>query len=337
MNKIKIILFTLLVFLIINIIIVILWPIKVNLGLNNYKHYSEEFLKSLDLSQKDGTKLYLETWQRERLFEYDEYTGIKESESKDAEFVNITDEDGRFIERNPNTCTKNIFFYGGELVFGYDVTDKQTIPNYFNNLLKLNNETKYCVYNFGRGTYFSTQENILLQKHILNDKIKIGDIIIFIDGENEQGNQKILNTEFIDNNYNDLHQKYWKLYKVGVRYFFNLLPTTQFYHVINKKNFNKNDNSKISDNKLTTENEIIEVYKKNLKIRKGVCKEYDLKCFNFLLLVDISNKNIYEKFKKIQNVIDLTKNFSWERNKNGIFTPKSNEIVSQNIYKHILN
>ena len=68
-----------------------------------------------------------------------------------------------------------------------------------------------------------------------------------------------------------------------------------------------------------------------------MCKEYDLKCFNFLLLVDISNKNIYEKFKKIQNVIDLTKNFSWERNNNGIFTPKSNEIVSQNIYKHILN
>ena len=125
MNKLKWILITLLLFILLNAIIVFLWPIKVNLGLNNSKHYSEEFLKSLDLSQKDGTKLYLETWQRGRLYEYDEYTGIKESESKNAEFVNITDEDGRFIERNPNTCTKNIFFYGGELVFGYDVTDNE--------------------------------------------------------------------------------------------------------------------------------------------------------------------------------------------------------------------
>jgi hypothetical protein len=336
MNKIKFIFWLLIIFILINIIIVILWPIKNNLKFSNYNHYSDEFLKALNLNQEDGRKLYLETWQRDRLFEYDEYTGIKESESKDAEFVNITDEDGRFIERNPNTCTKNIFFYGGEQVFGYDVTDNQTIPSYFNDLLKLSSKD-YCVYNFGRGTYFSTQENILLQKHILNNKVKEQDIIIFIGGENEQGNQKILNTEFIDNNYNDLHQKYWKLYKVGIRYFFNLLPTTQFYQVINKKIFNKNDNFKISDNKLTTENEIIEVYNKNLKIRKAICETYVLKCYNFLLVVDPLNKNMYEKLKNVEGIYDLTKNFSWKKNTYGLFTPKSNEIISKEIYQHVLN
>ena len=51
--------------------------------------------------------------------------------------------------------------------------------------------------------------------------------MIFIDGDNEIGNEKIINTDFIQENYNDLHQKYWKLYKVGIKHFFNLLPITQ--------------------------------------------------------------------------------------------------------------
>ena len=49
---------------------------------------------------------------------------------------------------------------------------------------------KICIKNFGRGSYFSTQENILFQKHILEEKIKYGDIIIFLDGINENGNRK---------------------------------------------------------------------------------------------------------------------------------------------------
>ena len=71
---------------------------------------------------------------------------------------------------------------------------------------------------------FLSQENILFQKHIMQNKIKEGDIIIFINGENEQGNSEIINTKFISENYNDLHQKYWKLYKSGIKYFITLMP-----------------------------------------------------------------------------------------------------------------
>ena len=59
--------------------------------------------------------------------------------------------------------------------------------------------------------------------------------MIFIDGDNEIGNEKIINTDFIQENYNDLHQKYWKLYKVGIKHFFNLLPITQLYEVLSKR------------------------------------------------------------------------------------------------------
>ena len=163
--------------------------------------------------------LYLETWQRERLFEYDQYTGIIESESINGKYVNISREKGRLVPNNPEFCERNVFFYGGENVFGYDVTDKQTIPFYFKSILESQNYN-FCVFNFGRRTFFSTQENILFQNHIYLEKIKKGDIVIFIDGDNEIGNNEtIINTDFIKENYNDLHQKYWKLYKVVLNIF----------------------------------------------------------------------------------------------------------------------
>ena len=338
MNKIKLILLSLLVFLLINIIIVICWPIKVNLAYSNYSHYSENFLKSLKLSKKEGLKLYLETWQRDRLYEYDEYTGIKESESLSGKFVNITDKNGRLVLDNPEECSKNVFFYGGENVFGYDLPDNKTIPNFFSNLLK-KNSNKYCVYNFGRGTYFSTQENILFQKHILKNRFKKNDLIIFIDGENEKGNQELLNTEFIVRNYNELHAKYWKLYKVGFQHFFSLLPVTQFYQVLKGKiniKKNKDNNEKNIVNK-DREKEILSVYKNNLKIRKAICKDYKLRCHNFLLMTDPLSKSKYNKLKTLEGVYDLTKDFTLEKNSHGLFTHNANQIISKEIYEFIFN
>ena len=46
---------------------------------------------------------------------------------------------------------------------------------------------------------------------------------------------------------------------------------------------------------------------------------------------------MYEKLKNVEGIYDLTKNFSWEKNTYGLFTPKSNEIISKEIYQHVLN
>ena len=132
MNKIKKLFFILLLtFFIINVIIVILWPIKTSLKFSNFEPYTKEVLQVLDLNKADSLKLYLETWQRERIFEYDQFTGLTESETTNFKFVNISKENGRLVSNNKNNCTNNIFFYGGETMFGYDVTDYQTIPFYF--------------------------------------------------------------------------------------------------------------------------------------------------------------------------------------------------------------
>ena len=335
MNKLKLILLTLLVFILLNAIIVFLWPIRTNLKFAEFSPYSEEYSKSLNLKKEEVLNLYLETWQRERLFEYDQYTGIRESESVNGKYVNISKENGRTVPSNPEFCKKNVFFYGGEVVFGYDVTDHQSIPFYFRDILK-NQNLEYCVYNFGRRTYFSTQENILFQQHININKITKEDIIIFIDGDNEIGTNRILNTEFIEKNYNALHQKYWKLYKVGIKNFINLLPITQLYEVLSKRNKKQNNvNLKEFKSKLDFNN-ILNVYKNNIDIRNAICEKYQFNCYNLLFFIDTTKKENYKDIEKEKNLFDLN-NFEETllKNKFNSLSPNSNKFLANEIYRII--
>ena len=338
MNKVKLILWMLLIFILLNAIIVLLWPLRTSLKFNNYKPYSDEFIYSLKLNQSEALKLYLETWQGERLFEYDEFTGLRESVSTDGKYVNIDIEKGRLVPNNDKNCKKNIFFYGGEIVFGYDVADNQSIPYYLREMF-IEDKLDYCVFNFGRRTYYSTQENILFQKHLLKNKIKERDMIIFLDGNNEQGNQKLLNTDFIEKNYNALHQKNWLLYKAGIEYFITLLPATQLFEVLSKKisfnNKNKSSNHVVKNN-LT---EVVKVLEKNLKIRNAICVEYNFQCHNFLFFAKNEKKTKYDKLKNNENIEDLTNlhDKSLLINKHGSLSPESNKILANNIYEKIID
>ena len=112
----------------------------------------------------------------------------------------------RLLIKNYNSVFRNVFFYGGENVFGYDVADNQTIPFYFKDILESQN-LEFCVFNFGRRTFFSTQENILFQNHIYLEKIKKDDIVIFIDGDNEIGNEKIGGNENGNENQDENQEK----------------------------------------------------------------------------------------------------------------------------------
>ena len=69
-NKIKFfLLFFVIGFIIVNVLIVILWPLIITKKFSKYNPYSELELESLNLNKSDALKLYLETWQRERLYE----------------------------------------------------------------------------------------------------------------------------------------------------------------------------------------------------------------------------------------------------------------------------
>ncbi len=78
----------------------------------------------------------------------------------------------------------NVFFFGGSTTMGIG-PDWATISSYFQDRLdgKLIGGKPVKVYNFGRGSYYSTQERILFQQLLLDRRIP--DLAIFIDGLND--------------------------------------------------------------------------------------------------------------------------------------------------------
>ena len=272
---------SIILFFILNLLIGKAWELRTYYKFKNFKPYDEVVLSSLNLSQKDGLKLYLETF-IDRKFEYDQFTEHAENNGYDNKFVNVTPDLGRKTI-TPSDCRQNIFFYGGSTTFGYNVTDDQTIPSYLGKYF-IDQGIDICVKNFGRGSYFSTQENILFQKHILNSKILSNDIILFIDGINENGNKNSRNTEYLFEANQIINEKYWNMYKRTFSVFFNSLAINQFIlrlkSKINKNKVNTNDLTQ--QNIFTITNETKDVFQKNVYFREGICEKLKLKCFTFL-------------------------------------------------------
>jgi hypothetical protein len=77
----------------------------------------------------------------------------------------------------------NIFFFGGSTALNVG-PDWTTIASYLQaDLNRHNLEKPVRIYNFGRGSYFSTQERILFQQLLLDGHIP--DMAIFLDGVND--------------------------------------------------------------------------------------------------------------------------------------------------------
>lgn len=77
----------------------------------------------------------------------------------------------------------NIFVLGGSTAFGYGVADNQTIAGWLGKILRDAGNEDTVVYNFGRCSYTSVQEGVLLQRLIFLGNIP--DLVIFIDGLND--------------------------------------------------------------------------------------------------------------------------------------------------------
>lgn len=153
--------------------------------------YSEEKLASVypDLTPAARELLLRETWVRP--YVYDDYVMIRERPIRGT-YVNVSEagfrhgrEQGPWPPRSENL---NVFVFGGSTTFGYGVPDAQTVPSLLQETLARRVARPVCVYNFGVGFYYSTQERILFEKLLSNDFRP--DLAIFIDGVND--------SEFVD-------------------------------------------------------------------------------------------------------------------------------------------
>ncbi len=277
----KIIIITFFLFLVLNLIIIISWPVYLNNKFKNYNPYSSEILKNLKMSVSDARQLYIETW-IDRSFSYSQFLEHIESETK-GKFVNVDKNFGRKVN-NPDTCKKSFFFYGGSTTWGYNVADDQTIPSYFLEILKKNKYYDFCVYNFGGGSYFSTQENIRFQKHLVTQKIKENDFVFFIDGHNESGFRKTRTTDYLTEAFKPANEKFWNMYKLTFPTFIKSLPIVQLSNRLSKKFFNFDFDKNVGragSIRLVPE-DLLSVFEKNVNIRRGICDVEKINCFSFL-------------------------------------------------------
>ena len=84
----------------------------------------------------------------------------------------------------PSSKNYNVFFFGGSTTMGIG-PDWATIPSYFQAQLegRVIDGRPVKAYNFGHGSYFSTQERILFQQVLLEKFVP--DMAVFIDGLND--------------------------------------------------------------------------------------------------------------------------------------------------------
>jgi len=150
------------------------------------------------LSQSEIYALLKETWSRAYI--YDPFTQFKERPYRGT-YVNVdvngyrrTKDQGTWP---PLSSRLNIFLFGGSTIFGYGVSDDQTVATYLQASLETKLGHRVSVYNFGRGHYYSTQERILYENILASGFIP--DVAIFVDGLNDffyNTNEPIFTTRF---------------------------------------------------------------------------------------------------------------------------------------------
>ena len=135
-------------------------------------------------STNEIATLIKEAW--ERPLTYEAYTHFTELPCQ-GRFVNVSEAGFRLAEnQGPWPIDRqniNVFVFGGSTTFGYGVTDAETIPSALQRKLRPLSSRRICVYNFGRGFYYSTQERILFSNLLAAGVIP--DLAVFIDGLND--------------------------------------------------------------------------------------------------------------------------------------------------------
>ncbi len=138
--------------------------------------------------EADVKTLLKESWGRGySWFEYEPFTGFRERPFQ-GKFIH-SDPAGFRLSKDqapwpPRSDAINVFVFGGSTTYGYGLPDDQTIPSDLEECAAASYApARVAVYNFGRGSYFSTQELILFQQ--LLSAGFVPQVAVFIDGLNE--------------------------------------------------------------------------------------------------------------------------------------------------------
>jgi hypothetical protein len=137
------------------------------------------------MQRDDIDTLLAETWSVQ--LTYEPFTMYRER-PRTGRYVNVSEHGYRFSKDQapwpPQPDRLNVFVFGGSTAFGYGVTDEETVASALGQVLHRSPTTfPAAVYNFGRGSYFSSQERILFQQLLLAGHVP--SVAVFIDGLND--------------------------------------------------------------------------------------------------------------------------------------------------------
>ena len=147
--------------------------------------YVPEWFRIKDDEWEDFFSEYRKWWVE--FVVYEDFVGFRNSPCS-GKYINVSEHGFRNGaaqgEWPPRPEFYNIFFFGGSTAIHVG-PDWTTIPSYLQEIL---NEAPgpakpVRLYNFGRGSYFSTQERILFEQIVLDGVVP--DLAIFMDGLND--------------------------------------------------------------------------------------------------------------------------------------------------------
>lgn len=225
-----------------------------------------------DLMGRDVNLLLYETWSRP--YVYEPYTQFKERPFK-GKYVNVHEAGFRLTKNQgpwpPDLKNTNIFLFGGSTVFNYGVPDDETIASYLQGLFSTpSSKKKVCVYNFGRGNYFSSQERILFEELIASGYKP--DIAVFIDG---------LNDFYYCNNEPLFTDRLRKFIDYKGKFLLVDLPLVNLIKDIKKVADVQNENDNDNDEKLYNDEKLIKKaigrYLSNKRIVETLANAYNVK------------------------------------------------------------
>jgi hypothetical protein len=178
---------TILLFVVINVICWIGLAVHEARTRPSYLSYSDAWYRSIypSLPDDEWKEIIRET--KARPYAYETYTMYTEGPYQ-GKYVNVTDQGYRVVpNQGPwpiDPKNFNVFTFGNSTMFGYCVTDAQSIAAYLQEAMQQGTSSqRVCVYNFGRRGYDSTQERILFQQ-LLRDGAR-PNLAVFLDGAND--------------------------------------------------------------------------------------------------------------------------------------------------------
>ena len=213
---------------------------------------------------------------------------------------------------------QEVWAFGGSTMFGYGVDDRNTIPSHMEAF-----DPSLRVINYGRGYYYSFQENILFNR-LLTEGLRPPQVAIFLDGLNERCSVEVYQTEMLkafrkiaDPGYSWNPGEYAKPF---------VILASKLFRNVQKVGINAYESSCV--NSLGDKLPLSKVFENTIRQRDAICNEFGVRCLTFVQpLPGIRNKHLNldpairvrlgEKYSMIKetmssnkNLIDLTGSIS---------------------------